>query len=66
MITKIQMKHLLSSMELNQGEMYVVPKGVRHKPFAIEECQVLLIEPRGVINTGDSGGGLTANNDVWI
>ena len=54
------------TMELNQGEMYVVPKGVRHKPFAIEECQVLLIEPRGVINTGDTGGDLTANNDVWV
>lgn len=54
------------TMELNQGEMYVVPKGVRHKPFAIEECQVLLIEPRGVINTGDTCGDLTANNNVWI
>ena len=53
-------------IELKQGEMHVVPKGVRHKTFASEECHVLLIEPRGVINTGDTGGDLTANNDVWI
>jgi mannose-6-phosphate isomerase-like protein (cupin superfamily) len=53
-------------VELNKGEMYVVPKGVRHKPFAKDECDVLLIEPRGVVNTGDSGGELTAENDVWI
>jgi len=54
------------TMELNQGEMYVVPKGKRHKPFANEECHVLLVEPRGVINTGDTGGDLTFYNDIWI
>ena len=46
--------------------MFVVPKGVKHKPFAKEECHVLLVEPRGVVNTGESGGELTAENDVWI
>lgn len=54
------------TIELNAGEMYVVPKGVRHKPFADEECHVLLVEPRGVVNTGDSGGELTAENDIWV
>jgi len=54
------------TIELNEGEMLVVPKGVRHKPFANEECQVMLVEPRGVVNTGDTKGYLTAPNDEWI
>jgi len=53
-------------VELNEGEMYVVPKGVEHKPFAEDECKVLLVEPRGIVNTGDAEGELTAANDVWI
>ena len=51
---------------LNEDEMYVVPKGVEHKPFAAEECHILLIEPAGLINTGDVESELTAPNDVWI
>ena len=35
-------------------------------PFAEDECHVLLIEPRDVVNTGDAGGALTARNDVWL
>ena len=54
------------TVDLNEGEMFVVPRGVKHKPFAKEECHVLLVEPRGVVNTGESGGELTAENDVWI
>lgn len=54
------------TVALSAGEMFVVPKGVEHKPFAERECHVLLIEPRGVINTGDAGGEMTAENDVWI
>lgn len=54
------------TMLLNAGEMCVVPKGVKHKPSAKNECKVMLIEPRGVINTGDNKGDLTAKNDVWI
>ena len=46
--------------------MIVVKKGEMHKPFAKEECKVLLIEPRGIVNTGEHGGNLTAENDVWI
>jgi mannose-6-phosphate isomerase-like protein (cupin superfamily) len=53
-------------VELTEGEMFVVPKGVEHKPYAEEEVKMLLIEPRGVKNTGDKGGELTAENDVWI
>lgn len=48
------------------GEMFVVPKGVEHKPFAEKEVKLLLIEPCGVLNTGHEGGDRTADNDVWI
>ena len=54
------------TIELSEGEMLVVPKGVRHKPYAEEECKVMLVEPRGVVNTGDTGDELTADNDVWV
>ena len=54
------------SVELSAGEMFVVPKGVEHKPFADGEVKLLLIEPRGVTNTGDETSDRTAQNDVWI
>lgn len=54
------------SVTLNEGELLVVPKGVEHLPRAATECLVMLIEPRGVINTGDAGGDRTAPNDIWI
>lgn len=54
------------TVELSAGEMFVVPRGVPHRPRADAECHVLLIEPRGVINTGDAGGELTARNDVHV
>ena len=54
------------TIELSEGEMLVVPKGVRHKPYAEVECKVMLVEPRGVVNTGDTGDELTADNDVWV
>lgn len=54
------------TVELNAGEMYVVPKGVQHKPYAEEECKVMLVEPKGVVNTGEAASDLTASNDVWI
>jgi hypothetical protein len=46
--------------------MYVVKKGIEHKPMAKTECKVMLVEPCGVVNTGAAGGALTALNDVWI
>lgn len=54
------------TVKLSAGEMFVVPKGVEHKPYAKHECQMLLVEPKGVVNTGKSGGNKTADNDVWI
>jgi len=46
--------------------MFVVPKGVEHKPFAEKECKILLVEPAGTINTGDADDELTAEDNVWI
>ncbi len=50
---------------VSAGEMFVVPKGVEHKPYAEDEVKLLLIEPRGVPNTGEEGGERTAEA-VWI
>jgi mannose-6-phosphate isomerase-like protein (cupin superfamily) len=54
------------AVHISTGEMFVVPKGVEHKPYAENEVKLLLIEPRGVLNTGHEGGDRTAENDVWI
>lgn len=51
---------------LDPNELYVVPRGVEHMPSASTECHVLLIEPAGTINTGNTGGERTAANDAWI
>ena len=55
-----------NTVNLSAGEMYVVPRGVEHKPCAADECHMLLVEPRGVVNTGDIVDSKTAQNDVWI
>jgi mannose-6-phosphate isomerase-like protein (cupin superfamily) len=54
------------AVHLSAGEMFVVPTGIEHKPYAAREVELLLIEPRGVLNTGHQGGERTAENDVWI
>jgi mannose-6-phosphate isomerase-like protein (cupin superfamily) len=54
------------SVTVRTGELFVVPKGVEHITRAPIECHALLIEPRGIINTGDVGGTLTAPSDVWV
>jgi mannose-6-phosphate isomerase-like protein (cupin superfamily) len=51
---------------LNEGEMFVVPKGLEHKPVAEQECHLLLVEPAGTVNTGDVVNERTAANNVWI
>jgi mannose-6-phosphate isomerase-like protein (cupin superfamily) len=53
-------------VRLNEGEMFVVPKGMEHKPVAEQECHILLVEPAGTVNTGDLVSEKTAPNDVWI
>lgn len=54
------------AVSIGPGEMYVVPKGVEHKPYAQTEVKMLLIEPRGTLNTGQERGDRTAQNDLWI
>jgi mannose-6-phosphate isomerase-like protein (cupin superfamily) len=54
------------NVKLESGEMFIVPRGVEHKPFAETECKIMLIEPVGTVNTGDAGGNRTAPNDAWI
>ena len=54
------------AVRIGPGEIFVVPKGIEHKPYAECEVKLLLIEPRGVPNTGNAGGERTAENDVWI
>ena len=54
------------TIKLSKGEMYVVPKGVEHKPYAEKECQIMLIEPKGVVNTGKIKNKYTSPNDIWI
>ncbi len=52
---------------LGKGEMFVVPKGTQHKPYAEKETMVMVIEPKGVVNTGDGDTSeITAENDQWI
>ena len=50
-------------VSLGPGEMYVVPQGVEHCPIAEGEVSAMLIEPVGVVNTGDAGGERTATYD---
>jgi mannose-6-phosphate isomerase-like protein (cupin superfamily) len=54
------------SVDVFAGEMFVVPKGIEHKPYAKNEVKLLLIEPRGVLNTSHEDSERTAENDVWI
>ncbi len=54
------------SIHLTTGDLYVIPKGIEHKPYAQEECSVMIIEPAGTVNTGDRENALTASNKDWI
>ncbi|HHZ74038.1 MAG TPA: cupin domain-containing protein [Candidatus Poseidoniales archaeon] len=63
---KMKIEFENETVELNEGDMYVVAKGIQHKPSAENECKIMLVEPRGVVNTGDTEGELTTPNDVWI
>ena len=63
---KISIEFEDETVEINEGEMIVVPKGVKHKPFAEEEAKIMLIEPTGTVNTGEIEDKLTAPNDQWI
>lgn len=53
-------------LELAEGELCVVPRGVEHRPTAEHECEIMLIEPVGTVNTGDAGGDRTQTEEYWI
>tara|TARA_B100001989_G_scaffold63278_1_gene42672 strand:- start:1004 stop:1363 length:360 start_codon:yes stop_codon:yes gene_type:complete len=63
---KISIEFEDETVEINEGEMIIVPKGVKHKPFSEEEAKIMLIEPTGTVNTGEIDDKLTAPNDQWI
>ena len=54
------------TIDLKTGEMLVVPKGIKHRPYAEKEACIMLVEPKGVVNTGDKIDELTAPNDEWV
>ena len=54
------------TVELSEGEMIVIPKGKKHKPYADKEAKIMIIEPKGVTNTGDITNDFTAENDQWV
>ena len=54
------------SVTLQEGDLYVVPRGVEHRPVASQECHIMLVEPAGTVNTGEVVDENTASNNVWI
>ena len=63
---KINIEFEDETVELSEGEMIIVPKGKKHRPYADEEAKIMLIEPKGVRNTGDIVNGLTSDDNQWI
>jgi mannose-6-phosphate isomerase-like protein (cupin superfamily) len=63
---KIYIEFEDETVELSEGEMIVVPKGKKHRPYADEEAKIMLIEPKGVRNTGDIVNDLTSDDNQWI
>lgn len=63
---KMEIEFRNKTVKLESGEMFVVPKNVEHKPKAEKECRIMIIEPRGIINTGQAVSSLTSENDIWI
>lgn len=63
---QFDMQYRDRTVTAREGDLVVVPKGVEHRPVATEECQIMLVELAGTVNTGEEGGDLTAANDKWI
>lgn len=53
-------------VELKEGEICIVPRGVEHRPVAEEECHILLFEPKNIAHTGEVDSDLTQKEDKWI
>ena len=63
---KMQIHFREGVVNICEGEMLVVPRGVEHKPIAQEECHILLIELAGTINTGNTKDPKTIESSEWI
>ena len=64
---KLTIEFKNSKVDIEEGEIFIVPKGVEHKPMATKECHIMIIEPKGVTNTGNKmNSELKSDNDVWI
>jgi mannose-6-phosphate isomerase-like protein (cupin superfamily) len=63
---KMQIQFREGAVNLDAGEMFIVPKGMEHKPVAEEECHILMVELAGTINTGDAGGEMTIEDTAWV
>jgi mannose-6-phosphate isomerase-like protein (cupin superfamily) len=61
-----RMEYRDHSVELREGDMVVVPRGIEHRPVAEHECSILLFEPASTVNTGNAGGELTREKLGWI
>lgn len=63
---KLRIDFRKGNVVLNEGEMFVVPQGIEHKPFAEKECKILLVEPASTLNTGDVKNKQTTEKDAWL
>lgn len=63
---RMQIEMPEKTVTLDEGDVFVVPKGMRHKPVAEQDCWILLVEPSETINTGDVISSRTAPLDRWI
>ena len=54
------------SVTLRAGEFFVVPRGVEHRPLAAAECEIVMIEAAGTLNTGEAGGSRTVADPEWL
>lgn len=54
------------SVEVQEGQMLVVPRGVEHRPVSESECAVLLMDPEGLVNTGDAEESELTTGGTWI
>lgn len=61
---KIELRNGL--ITINEGEFYIVPKGVEHKPIADEEAYIMLLEPKSTEQTGGIESNLLVDKQAWI
>ena len=53
-------------VELSEGQLYIIPKNKEHKPYAENECEMMLFEPKGTLNTGNVKDGFTKEKLDWV